>query len=99
MVAPPFHNALYGINCRLLNVTYTLSVGICSAVRVVIRTLLYHTMPYDNGTRRKEFHDHIWNHNVKCIQISTNMPCIGSLIREIAVKMSEMLEIKINFAQ
>ena len=37
-----------------------------------------------------EFHDHIWNHNEKCIQISTNMPGIGQIIREIAVKMSEM---------
>ena len=24
-----------------------------------------------------EFHDHIWNHHEKCIQISTNMPSIG----------------------
>ena len=23
-----------------------------------------------------EFHDYIWNHNEKCIQISTNMPGI-----------------------
>ena len=32
-----------------------------------------------------EFHDHIWNHHDKSIQISTNMPVIGSQIREIAV--------------
>ena len=37
-----------------------------------------------------EFHDHICNHNEKWIQISTNMPGIGSLIREIFVKISEM---------
>ena len=37
-----------------------------------------------------EFHDHIWNHNEKYIQISTNMPGIGSLICEIAAKISEM---------
>ena len=37
-----------------------------------------------------EFNNHIWNHNVKCIRISTNMPGIGSLIREIAIKISEM---------
>ena len=37
-----------------------------------------------------EFHDHIWNHHEKCIQISTNMPGIGSLIHEIAVQISEM---------
>ena len=24
-----------------------------------------------------EFHDYIWNHREKCIQISTNMPGIG----------------------
>ena len=37
-----------------------------------------------------ELHVHIWNYNEKCIQISTNMASIGSLIREIAVKISEM---------
>ena len=38
-----------------------------------------------------EFHDHIRNHDDKCIQINcTNMPGIGSLFREIAVDMSEM---------
>ena len=37
-----------------------------------------------------EFHDHIWNQHDKCIQISTNMPVIGSQIREIAVTMSEI---------
>ena len=35
-------------------------------------------------------HDHIWNHNEKCINLSTNMPGIGSVIREIAVAISEM---------
>ena len=37
-----------------------------------------------------EFHDHIWNHHEKYIEISTNMPAIGSLIRQIAVKISEI---------
>ena len=37
-----------------------------------------------------EFHDHIWNHHEKYIEISTNIPGIGSLIYEIAVKISEM---------
>ena len=37
-----------------------------------------------------EFHDHIWNHNENCIQISTNMPGIGSLIHGIAVEISEI---------
>ena len=32
----------------------------------------------------------IWNHYVKYLQISTNMPGIGSLIREIDVKISEI---------
>ena len=45
-----------------------------------------------------EFHDHIWNNNEKCIQKSTNMPGIGSVNREIAVKMSEMWESKHDFA-
>ena len=27
-----------------------------------------------------KFGDHIWNHNEKCIQISTNMPSIGAII-------------------
>ena len=31
------------------------------------------------------FLDHIWNHHEKSIQKSTNMPGIGSLIREIDV--------------
>ena len=38
----------------------------------------------------EEFHNHIWNHHEKYIEISTNIPGIGSLIHEIAVKMSEM---------
>ena len=37
-----------------------------------------------------EFHDHIWNRHEKRSQISTNTPGIGSLIREIAIKISEM---------
>ena len=37
-----------------------------------------------------EFHDHIWKQRQKCIQISTNMPGIGSLIREIDVNISEI---------
>ena len=30
-----------------------------------------------------EFHDHIWNHHYKCIQMSTNMPTIGQVFHEI----------------
>ena len=37
-----------------------------------------------------EFHDHIWNHHEKYIQKSTNMSGIGSLIREIDVRNSEI---------
>ena len=33
-----------------------------------------------------EFGDHIWNHREKSIEISTNMPGIGSLIRKIDVQ-------------
>ena len=36
-----------------------------------------------------EFHDHIWNHNEKCIQISTNMSSIGLVIPEITCEMLE----------
>ena len=46
-----------------------------------------------------EFHDYIWNHHEKCIQISTNMPGIGLVNREIAVTISEMGESKHGFAQ
>ena len=53
-----------------------------------------------NNVNILEFHDHIWNRIEKCIQISTNMPGIGSLIREITVTISEMSESKPNnFAQ
>ena len=54
---------------------------------------------YVNKFQIVEFHEHIWNHNEKCIQLSTNMPGIGSLIREIDVDISEMWESKHNFAQ
>ena len=37
-----------------------------------------------------ELHDHIWNHHEKYIQKSTNMPGIGSLIREIDITISEI---------
>ena len=38
-----------------------------------------------------------WNHHEKSIQISTNMPGIGSVNREIAVvKLSEMSESNLN---
>ena len=37
-----------------------------------------------------EFHDHIWNHHDKCVQQSTNMPGIGSVIHEIDIKISEI---------
>ena len=33
-----------------------------------------------------EFHDHIWSHHEKYIEISTNMPDIGSVIHELAVE-------------
>ena len=41
-----------------------------------------------------EFHDHIWNHHEKLFQKSTNMPGIGSLIREIDVKITEFCSVK-----
>ena len=42
------------------------------------------------NVRIVEFHDHIWNHCEKYIETSTNMLGIGSVIHELAVKMSEM---------
>ena len=36
------------------------------------------------------FYDQIWNLHEKYIEISTNISGIGSLFREISVKMSEM---------
>ena len=45
-----------------------------------------------------EFHDHIiWNHREKYIQKSTNMPGIGSLIREIDVNNQKFEKAKIYF--
>ena len=44
-----------------------------------------------------EFSDYIWNHHEKCIQISTNMPGIGLLIREIHVNMAYIWARKTNF--
>ena len=41
--------------------------------------------------------DNIWNHHGKCIQISTNVPGIGSLICKIHVKIPEKWERKIDF--
>ena len=37
-----------------------------------------------------ELHGHIWNHHGKCIQQSTNMAVIGSLIREIDINISQI---------
>ena len=44
-----------------------------------------------------EFGDYIWNPNEKCVQISTNMPGIGSVNREIDDTISEMSESKHHF--
>ena len=42
--------------------------------------------------------DNIWNHHEKYIKISTNMPGIGSLIREIHVKITQIEKGKQTFA-
>ena len=44
--------------------------------------------------KMSKFHDHIWQHHEICIQQSTNMPVIGSLIREIDTNISEICERK-----
>ena len=43
------------------------------------------------NTNSFEFHDHIWNHQEKCIQMSTNMTGIGSLIRSNSKKFERIL--------
>ena len=46
-----------------------------------------------------EFHDHIWNHHEKYIEISTNMPSIGLVIPELTCEMLEFWENKHYFVQ
>ena len=41
-----------------------------------------------------EFGDYIWNHQNKCVQISTNMPSIGLVKHEIGFDFKEFLEKK-----
>ena len=45
------------------------------------RRQVKHLTNYVNFFKIVEFHEHIWNHYEKYIEISTNMPAIGSLIR------------------
>ena len=42
-------------------------------------------------------HGHIWKHGEKFIEISTNIPVIGSLIREIDVEMCRNLRKQTDF--
>ena len=51
--------------------------------RVVLVVRVYRQI---NTFKIIEFHDHIWNNHEKCIPMSTNIPGIGPLIREIAIK-------------
>ena len=46
---------------------------------------------FPQNVRIIEFQYYIWNQRGKCIQISTNMPGIGSVIREIAFVISQIL--------
>ena len=55
-----------------------------------MQTTGQHLTEFVKNVRIVEFHNHIWNHNEKSNQISTNMPGIGLLIREIAVNILEM---------
>ena len=45
-----------------------------------------------------EIHYFNWNHHEKCIQMSTNMPSIGSVICEIGFEIKEISKGKISFA-
>ena len=51
---------------------------------------------YSKNDNVSEMSWHIWDHHGKCIQISTNITGIGSLIREIDVNISEIWESKHN---
>ena len=44
-----------------------------------------------------EFQNYIWNHHGKCIQISTNMPGIGLVVREIAFEFGIILRKQTRF--
>ena len=46
-----------------------------------------------------EFCDNIWNRHEKCIQVSTNVPGIDSLIHEIHTKLHKFEKAKQSFAQ
>ena len=46
-----------------------------------------------------EFHDQIQNHHEKCIQKSTNMPGIDSLIHDNDVNILDIWKSKQSFAQ
>ena len=50
-----------------------------------------------NKCKIVEFHFYIWNHNEKCIKVSTNMLGIGLIIREIVIEMSEFGKNKNSF--
>ena len=54
---------------------------------------------FEKNVKIVKFHDHIWNHLKKHIEMSTNMPGMGSVIHELAVKISEIRESKYNFAE
>ena len=43
--------------------------------------------------------EYIWNHHEKCIKISSNVPGICTLIREIDIKIQKFEESKITFGQ
>ena len=60
------------------------------------RRQVIHLTNFVKNVNIAEFHGHIWNHHDKCIQQGTNMPGIGSLIREIDINISEILESKHN---
>ena len=70
-------------NARVVNVNAFRAAGEC-------RRQVQNLTKFVKNVEIMEFHDHIRNHDEKCIQISTNMPGIGSLFREIAVDISEM---------
>ena len=51
-----------------------------------VQTISQNLTNFVKNVKIVEFHYHILNHHEKCIKISTNMPSIGLVIREITVK-------------
>ena len=57
----------------------------------VSRRQVKHFTKCSKNKRIIEFHEYIWNHVLKCFQISTNMPSIDLVISDAAFKVLEFV--------